>query len=181
MKVDRICVNRFIDFLEVIGQEVARPISYPEDQKQGDIDALVKPFAIEHMSFDAYEEARSLKVPFETVIGDLEKNFRGKLGFDLKIIFGVYDLKVGQGQDWKTIHSELRKWILNEAPTLTNGSHKITAPDIPFDFTAIKSSGSGDGAIFSRFNPEDSKLSNRLLNGLEINHEKIKKLGPYKV
>jgi hypothetical protein len=180
VKSDRKCICRFIYFLSVIGASVSARISWPEDETEGDIDAIAMPYAIEHMSFDAFRDGREQVVPLNVAIGDLGAKFRDRLGFNLSIKFGVYDLKKGQKQDWRGINNSFSEWISKDARQLPVGIHTLEIPGVPFAFSAQKNFDLSDGVFFGRLKPNCADLGKRLNNGLTIRHNKIKKLAPYK-
>ena len=84
-KPDRVCIRDFAAFLNAIGRPVDGVDSWPEDQAQGEIDAIIGHYAIQHTSVDALPRGREADDRFKKVIGDLEQDSTGKLGFPLLI------------------------------------------------------------------------------------------------
>jgi hypothetical protein len=61
---------------------------WPEDEAHGEIDGIVGPYAIQHTSIDSLPDGRFADQKFMAVIGDLERELAGKLGFHCRL-FGI--------------------------------------------------------------------------------------------
>jgi hypothetical protein len=178
-KPDRACIRDFAAFLRAIGRPVDGVDCWPEDEAHGEIDAIVGSYAIQHTSVDALPRGREASARFDKVIGDLEGEFAGKLGFPLLIAWDW--AAVQKGQQWGAIRDALRAWIASdEARNLPNGRHQITgAAGIPFRFDATKPARFGlDGVRFSRNDPKDTTFNERLHDQLAGRHKKLAAPGP---
>jgi hypothetical protein len=180
-KSDRACIRDFAAFLRAIGRPVDGVDCWPEDEAHGEIDAIVGSYAIQHTSVDALPRGREASARFDKVIGDLEGEFAGKLGFPLLIAWDW--AAVQKGQQWGAIRDALRAWIASdEARDLPNGRHQITgAAGIPFRFDATKPARFDlDGVRFSRNDPKDTTFNERLHDQLTGRHKKLAVLGGHR-
>jgi hypothetical protein len=179
-KSDRQCIRIFVDFLGKIGRPVTGVDEWPEDKKQGEIDAVARPYAIQHTSVDALLDARTRNVQFDQVISGLEASFRETLGYRLRICWPWSSIQ--KGQNWESINAALKKWIQFDAARLSDGCHHISAlPGVPFAFDVEKGGPiKTDGVIFSRYDPTDNTLATRLLDQLRGRHKKLAPLPRYR-
>lgn len=173
---DKKVIALFVKYLADQGNPGIEVDAWPDKERPSEIDAIAGPFAIEHTSVDTISNQRRDGAWFERVVKPLEDEFRCKLPFRLVLTFPYEGIQTGQ--DWARITTELRNWILDEAPKLPIGSHTIkNVPKIPFEFYAEKRSSSRTGLFFGRFAPNDGTLPDRLREQLD---RKVKKLSPYK-
>jgi hypothetical protein len=179
-KHDKACIRDLVSFLKAIGRPVASVDSWPDEDEHGEIDAIAGPYAIEHTSVDSLANGRLANARFGQVIGDLEEELKGKLGFPLAITWDWTAIQTGP--KWPAVCDALRVWIVNEAPGLADGRHHISsAADVPFAFDAIKGGPIRfDGVRFARYDPGDSTFSARLSDQLVGRHKKLAKLSGHK-
>jgi hypothetical protein len=179
-RADRVAIRNFAKFLEATGQPVAGVDEWPEDNKQGEIDAILGPFAVQHTSIDALPDGRRRDHQFQQVIGNIEKEFRGRLGFYLSIVLDWNAIMTGQ--DWKRVNQGLSAWISGDAATLPDGKLRIApAPDVPFAFDVVKGGPLRmDGVFFSRWDPGDRSLHERLCDQLIGRHDKFSVLAAHR-
>jgi hypothetical protein len=112
-------------FLQAIGRPgVAGVDRWPEDEAHGEIDGIVGPYAIQHTSIDSLPDGRFADQKFMPVIGDLERELAGKLGFPLQIVW--HWSAIQKGQKWSAVHSAIRDWVAKVSPTLPDGRHAMT-------------------------------------------------------
>ena len=122
---------------------------WPEDEADGEIDAIVGPYAIQHTSLDTLPDGRLADARYKQVVGDLESDLAGKLGFRLSIAWDW--AAVRKGQDWRAIRDSLRHWIVNEAGNLEDGRHRVTnAAGCRLDLTLGRADPSGSMESYSR-------------------------------
>lgn len=179
-KPDRTCIRDFAKFLQEIGQPVSGVDDWPEDRAQGEIDAILGPYALQHTSVDALPDKRRIDRPFDSVIAGVQDEFRGRLGFRLSITFDWNCIQ--KGQNWTEINQALREWISQEAPYLPDGRAEISSiPGIPFTFDVSKGCRlRSDGVYFARLASHDRSLSIRLHDQLVGRHNKLGVLGKYR-
>ena len=139
-----------------------------------DIDAIAGPFAIEHTSIDTIENQRRDGRWFADVVTPLELIFRERFPFRLRLVF-PHD-GIARGQDWQALQVALYNWLDGHAGTLADGFHSVEAPGVPFTFRAGKDSHGTPAVLFSRFEPDDTSLPDRLRTQLD---RKAAKLRPY--
>jgi hypothetical protein len=177
---DRVCIRDFAKFLEAIGKRVSGVDGWPEDRAQGEIDAIIGPYALQHTSVDTLPDGRRRGNWFRQVIGTLEDEFRGRLGFYLSIVFDWSCIQ--KGQNWGDTNQALRRWIVRDAVVLADGRHKISsAQGIPFAFHVSKGGPLKlDGVYFARWDPKDQTLSERLRDQLVGRHDKLTVLAKYR-
>ncbi len=147
-----------------------------ENRRTKDIDAIAGPFAIEHTSIDSVENQRRNNHQYLQVIGGLSEELSGLVDFNFSIIFEFDAIK--KGQDWSSIRTDLKKWILDNAATLPFGSYKLDLPTTipvgpPIRMHIIKNQRSRGG--FGRFDPEDDTLPRRVKQTLDRKAAKLEK------
>jgi hypothetical protein len=179
-KPDRPCILDLVSFWKAIGRPVASVDHWPDEHEHGEIDALAGPYAIEHTSVDSLPNGRRADDHFEQVIGDLEEELKGKLGFPLAITWDWVAIQTGQ--PWSSVGEALRAWITKNAPALGNGHHRMTnVIGVPFAFDAIKGGPiKFDGVRLARYDPRDSTFPTRLSDQLAGRHKKVTKLRRHK-
>jgi hypothetical protein len=171
---DRACIRDFAAFLNTVGRPVSGVDSWPEDEAHGEIDAIIGPYAVQHTSVDALPQGREADDRFKKVIGDLEQNLAGQLGFPLLISWD-WDA-IQKGQRWDETGNALGNWIVSDdARNLPDGRHQITGvPGIHFGFNVTKAQGLRfDGVRFARHDPRDSTFNTRLRDQLAGRHKKL--------
>ena len=174
---DTCVINLFVAHLRKNGYPNLQIDRCPdkENRVSPDIDAIAGPFAIEHTSIDTLPNQRRNTDWFMQVTDGLEEELSSQLPFRLNIILEYNAITTNQ--DWKAIKQALRKWIINESPKLGNGRHVFgNIPDIPFKLTVFKDIDMPPKLVFSRFDPNDNTLSNRLK---VLCDRKAKKLAKY--
>jgi len=174
MLSDKEVIRFFVQYLANHGNPGISVDTYPDEEKRqsAEIDAIAGPFAIEHTSIDTIPNQRRDAAYFVQVVKPLEDEFCCKLQFRLALTFPYEGIQIGQ--DWSKITAALRNWVLGIAPKLSIGSHKINdVLEVPFEFTANKRKSNRPGLFFSRFDPNDKTLPDRLREQLD---RKIKKL-----
>ena len=179
-KPDRECIREFASFLQAIGRPgVAGVDRWPEDEAHGEIDGIVGPYAIQHTSIDSLPDGRFADQKFMAVIGDLERELAGKLGFPLQIVW--HWSAIQKGQKWSAVHSAIRDWVAKVSPTLPDGRHAMTnVAGVPGSFDVEKGGPiKFDGVRFVRYDPCDTTLSARIRDQLTGRHDKLTVLGRY--
>lgn len=179
-RADKRPIREFARFLEAIGQPVTGVDRWPDDHAPGEIDAIVGPYAIQHTSIDSLPDGTSADIRFKDVVGELESELAGALGFPLLITWDWGAIQKGPKRS--TVNSALREWILKEAPKCADGHHRLTnVPGVPFAFDVRKGGPiKFDGVRFSRYEPNDDTLSVRLRDQLAGRHKKFAALDRYR-
>jgi hypothetical protein len=138
------------------------PIRWREDEADGEIDAVAEPYAIQHTSVDSLPVGRLADVRFKQVVGNLEQDLAGKLGFPLWITWDWGAIQ--KGQIWPAVCKTLYAWIANEAAHLSDGRHRVTnVSGVPFTFDVLNRGRiKFDGVRFARYDPGDTTLAARL-------------------
>ena len=174
---DKDVVKAFVKYLRDNGHPGLCIDRYPDEANRSspDIDAVAGPFAIEHTSIDTLPNQRRDSDWFMSVIGNLEAEIKPLLPYRLVITLEYEGVR--RGQDWSQIHEAIKTWIIDESHTLPDGKSVIeNVTGIPFRLSIIKSSDRPPGLIFSRFQPGDNTLSERIKQGFD---KKAKKLNNY--
>jgi hypothetical protein len=172
---DREFVNYFVDYLRENGYPGLQVDRYPEDDNDGDIDAIAGPFAIEHTSFDPLPNQRQDADWFMRAAGGLE-NELSKPPFQLNITLEYS--AVTKGQNWSSIREAIKDWIIKNSPELPCGRHVLDkVPGVPFRLYVTKERDRLSGIFFARRDaPKDDDLSDRIRQQFE---SKTKKLFKY--
>lgn len=158
---DKECVRTFVKFLRSNGYPRLKVHSWPDSKKNGDIDAIAGPFAIEHTSIDTIQDQRLKSDWFLKAINGLEAEFSHKLPYRLNITFH-YD-SIRKGQDWQGIRNALKSWIIYDSQAIPDGSHVFkNISGIPFEFRVSKRLSNNQGICFIRTEPTDTSLPKRL-------------------
>ncbi len=143
-----------------------------------EIDAIAGHLAIEHTSVDSIAKQRQINDWYLRVVKGLDQVIKNHVdcGLTIKLEF----LAIGRGMDWNGIRNDIRNWIVNDAPTLGNGNHKIDLPtSTPIEYPiAMHVWKEPEPHIvgFARFEPEDDTLPSRIRKLLD---KKAKKLRRY--
>lgn len=174
---DSCVIDRFVAYLRKNGYPNLQVDRRPDEENRvsPDIDAIAGPFAIEHTRIDTLPDQSRNNDWFDKVTGGLDKDPSIQFPFRLSIILEYNAITTNQ--DWKAMNQALKNWIINESPKLVNGHHVLgNVPGIPFKLTVFKDTGMPPRLLFSRFDPNDNTLSNRLK---VLCDRKAKKLGKY--
>jgi hypothetical protein len=174
-KSERSIIQVFVEYLDNQRYPGIRILDWPEDHNDNDIDAVADGLAIEHTSIDTLPDQRQRSAWFVKTVGSLEEEV-GQLAFRLSISFPFDAIK--RKQEWVKIRLELMEWILQSAPSLPDGHHRIKLTSMPFTLNINKSSSSKPGLFLSRFVPEDDHSLPRRVG--ESIQRKAKKLVQYK-
>lgn len=174
-KRERPIIQSFVEYLAGHGYPGIQVQDWPEDRNKNDIDAIANGLAIEHTSIDTLPNQRQKSAWFLKVVADLEAEFRNQPGFRLHITF-PYDA-IKRKQEWSKIKSELKNWILQTAPKLSDGHHRIQLAPLSCILNVNKSSSRKPGLFFARSVLEDDSLSERIGESIR---RKSKKLVRYK-
>jgi hypothetical protein len=171
---DREIVERFVAHLRDEGQVDLKIDSWPEDDHPGQsvVEAIAGNLAIEHTSVDTLPDQRRIGEQFMEAIGVLEHlPTTGRLSINIP-----YEL-VTIGADWEAYRLALAHWIINVAPTLSDGRYDIQLPNTPLTCTGTKESNRTARVVISRPIQNDETLPKRV--GQQI-ARKMKKLRRYK-
>ncbi len=170
---DREVVEKFVAYLRDNGHPGLKIIRYPEDENRNskDIDAIADHLAIEHTSVDTIPNQRQKSDWFMKAAAGLEAELP-KPPFRLRIAFSYDAIK--RGQDWATIREALKKWILHDAPLLSDGRYTIdNIQGVPFTLHVSKASDRMAGIFFARFAPDDKSLPERIRKQFDIKASKL--------
>lgn len=176
---DSCVIDRFVAHLRKNGYPNLQVDRRPDEENRvsPDIDAIAGPFAIEHTRIDTLPNQSRNNDWFDKVTGGLEKELSSQLPFGLSIILEYNAITTNQ--DWKAINQALKNWIIKESPKIVNGHHVFgNVADISFKLTVFKDIDVPQGLFFSRFDPDDNTLPNRLR---VLCDRKVKKLAKYQV
>ncbi len=167
---DRKVVDFFIDYLLGSGH----PRSYPEDENDGDIDAIAGEFAIEHTSIDPLPNQRRDADWFLKAMGTLE-NELPRPPFQLNISSDYSAIK--RPKTINKIRDAIKTWITDHSAKLPFGCHTLdNLPGVPFQLYVTKEQSRLPGIFFARRNAhEDDTLSERIRQQLENKAKKLEK------
>lgn len=171
-------IDAFVAHLRTNGYPTLQINNRPDkkNSKTPDIDAIARPFAIEHTSIDTVANQRRDSKRFLRVVDGLRNEFDNSVPCRLNITIPYEGVQTGQ--NWKEIKHAFRGWITNYAVNLSDGIHTIKkVPGIPFEFFVRKKTGSMPGIIFSRIAPTDNSLPDRIR---KLFMRKARKLRIYK-
>ena len=180
-KPDRACIQDFASFLRTTGRSAGGVDRWPEDEADGEIDAIIGSFAVQHTSVDSVSGGREADAQFKKVIRELEHDLAGTLGYALLITW--HWSAVRKGQNWDATHDALRYWIvLGEPRKLADGRHaNVEVPGVPFTLDIHKGGlDKFDGVRFARYDPRDGTLGKRLMDQLTGRHKKLPALARYR-
>ena len=157
---DKNAITKFVNHLRETGYPDIRIDRWPdrENRVTPEIDAIAGKFAIEHTSIDTLSNQRKSDDWFLRIIGDLESELANKLTFNLMVRF-EYEVFT-QKHNWKLLHEALKRFIVEDTPTLGSGYHKLDdVPGISFTIHLDKSIESPIfGLRFARFSPQELSL-----------------------
>jgi hypothetical protein len=169
-------IEAFVSYLRDHGYPSLEVERWPDEENRTspDIDAIAGPLAIEHTSIDTLPKQRRDAHWFMRVAGELEQELQTKPSFRLNVTL-AYDA-IPKGQDWDAIRASLRTWIANDTPALSDGRHILeNLPGIPFRVDVVKSSNRRPGVYFSRREPKDDTLHERIRESFERKAVKLSK------
>ena len=175
---DKLLIRDFVEYLRENGHPGLRVECWPDakNRTSRDIDALAGEFAIEHTSIDTVVNQRRDDAWFEQVVDGLRAEFEDRITYRLRIVLCWESIRVGQ--DWDAIRAAFRRWIAIDSLRLPDGKQKIKdAPGIPFPFFVEKDNHRPPGVFFSRREPKDSTLPDRIRERMV---DKVSKLAPYR-
>ncbi|MDD9991205.1 MAG: hypothetical protein OXP75_05365 [Rhodospirillales bacterium] len=148
-----------------------------ENRTEPEIDAIAGNFAIEHTSVDSVANQRQLSDWYLRVIEGLDQVIKDHVDCGLTITLEF--CAIGKGMDWKGIRDDIQYWIVNYAPSLANGTHKIDLPtSTPIECPIVMHVWKGLAPSivgFSRFEPVDDTLSSRIRKLLDRKAKKLRK------
>lgn len=169
-------IDAFVTYLSGHGHLNLRVNRRPDEENRdsSDIDAIAGSFAIEHTSIDTLPDQRRDSDWFMQVVGGLEQELSDKLQFRLHITIECN--AVTKGQNWRAIREMAKSWITNEAPRLADGRHILgDVSGVPFRLHIIKESDRLPRVVFSRFEPYDNTLPDRVRHQFDRKVQKLKK------
>jgi hypothetical protein len=173
---DKKIVDSFVAFMaatRVAGLKVERR---PDEEKNGDIDAIAGPFAIEHTSIDTVPDQRRDGAWLGTMLGDLES--KTVVSENMQVVFNPDAVR--PGQDWAAINAALKSYLEGPARGLPQNRYvPVRIDGVPFDVHIFKWQpvpSLPPRVTFGRFAPGDATLGQRLR---EQSDRKIEKLAPY--
>ena len=153
---DKNTITKFVNHLRKNGYPDLKIDRWPdrENRTTPEIDAIAGQFAIEHTSIDTLSNQRESDDWFLRIIGDLESELANKLTFNLMVRF-EYEVFT-QKHNWKLLHEALKRFIVEDTPTLGSGYHKLDdVPGISFTIHLDKSTESPVfGLRFARLSPQ---------------------------
>jgi hypothetical protein len=177
---DREVIDAFVAHLGDHNRPGLRVERRPDEENRDSsyIDAIAGPFAIEHTSIDTLPNQRRDSDWFIRAAGGLEQELGKSRPFRLKVTLN-YDA-VGKGQDWAVIRAALKRWVINEAHHLPDGTHVIgNLSNVPFQLHVEKSSRRSPGIFFARYVPNDDTLAHRVRQTFDRKAAKLAKyVGP---
>jgi hypothetical protein len=157
---DRGVITSFVAFLAANGRPGLRVDGWPEDEKDGEIDAVAGPFAIEHTSIDTLPDQRQLSAYLMQMIGDLETAVVTRQHL---LVYIHYDA-IQRGQDWPAIRRALKQWLETEGQRLGEKLTRVHIPGVPFPVDVWPKKWPGSPRVYiARYTPpEDKSLPARI-------------------
>jgi hypothetical protein len=170
---DREVTNYFVDYLRDNGYPGLQVDRYPEDENEGDIDAVAGEFAIEHTSIDPLPNQRRDADWFLKAMAGLESELP-KLPFQLNISLDY--LAIQRPKLINKIRDAIKTWTTDQSARLPFGHHTLDDV-VPFRLYVTKEQDSLPGIFFVRRNAtKDDTFSERIRRQFD---RKAKKLGKY--
>lgn len=172
---DRQVISEFVAYLAANGRPGLSVDRWPEDEKDGEIDAVAGDLAIEHTSIDTLPDQRRDSAWFARVVARLEEVTTSK---NLYVV--LENDAVRKGQEWDAISEALRRWLQNEGQHLAAGRHQVRIPGVPFPVHVYQWDAPPSFTprlLFGRYVPNDATLPQRLK---ELCDRKIRKLARHK-
>lgn len=169
-------IHRLVSFLRLAGfPEIddAQPID-GEAVGNGLPDACARPYIVEHTTIDGIQNLRSDNARFQSVVGGIEEDLKGKLGFCLRIAWEVGAIPTGHS--WSEVGTRLRSWILADARNLADGIHnQFEINGVPFPLRVAKNTMPRfNGVYFARIATADRDwLAQELPRHLEAKMRKV--------
>lgn len=171
---DRDIVDAFVAYLRDHGHPGLQVDRRPdeENRRSSDVDAMAGPFVIEHTSIDTLPNQRRDSAWFMQAVGGLEQELGGRLSYRVSI--GLESNAVAKEQDRTAIRMALKAWIRNSVPGMADGRHIVDGvPWVPFRLHVTNASDRRPRIVFSRFEPEDDTLSDRIRAQFDRKAEKL--------
>lgn len=171
-------ITAFVAHLAGLGNPGLLVNKWPDKNNRStpDIDAVAGNFAIEHTSTEVVGGMRKKNAWFMKAAGELESELNPSMRYRLRI--NIDYEAVDKGQKWNQVKTALRDWIVNEAPSLTEGFHTIQPIGVPFELRIQKATDEAPSLVFSRlYDPVNDTLETSI-GPLII--RKAGKLVPYK-
>ena len=170
---DREVIHSFVDYLRENGYPGLQVNRYPEDDTDGDIDAIAGPFAIEHTSIDPLPNQRREAHWFKNAMGGLE-NELPKPPFQLDMSSDYSAIQ--KPKLINKIRDAIKTWITEHSARLPFGRHILeNVPGIPFRLYVTKEQDI-PGIFFARRDaPKDDTLYERIRQQLDKRANKLKK------
>ena len=114
---DESVVKLFVDHLRQNGYPDLSIDSWPEklNRNTPDIEVIAGPFAIEHTRIDTVPNQSRDSARFIQELGDLETELKGKINFQLDVIFPYESIQTGQ--NWSEINDGIKDFILSKVPS----------------------------------------------------------------
>ena len=154
-------ITAFVTFMQKTCDPDLRVDRWPDEENDGDIDAIAANLAIEHTSIDTVPHQRRDSDWFMKAAGNLQQEIPIKPPFRLKITL-EYDA-VKKGQNWVEIRDAIKNWVTDEALHLKDGHHVLSdVPGVPFPLLVTKASDRRPAVIVGRAAPVDDTLPNRI-------------------
>lgn len=177
-KTDEICIEHFVSFLQALKHPGLQVSEWPEDTGlPNQIDAIARPYAIEHTSIDALPNQRKLEVAFRAITGNLHEATKGKLGFRLRIMLLGMAMEIGH--DWSSHGQAIERWINIESRKLADGIHRdFHITGVPYSVCIVKGGPiRTDGVTFGRWFEADPKFYMRIKGTID---KKLPKLARHR-
>jgi len=165
-------VEAFVAFRCANGRPGLKIDRRPEKERDGDIEAIAGPFAIEHTSIDTLPEQRRLNAYLAQLIADLETTVVTQVHLQLFLHFNA----VQTGQDWPAIRRALKTWLETVGQGLPEQlTRGVKIPDVPFLVDVWPKTWPGAPRVFvARYVPSnDDSLPARIK---DLCDRKVKKL-----
>jgi hypothetical protein len=172
---DRQVITSFVAFLAANGRPGLKVDRWPEDEKDGEIDAVAGDLAIEHTSIDTLPDQRRDGAWVSQFLAQLEEEITPPR--DLYVVFD--NDAVRRGQDWDATRDALRRWLQTDGQKLTGRRSRVQIPGVPFPVDIFQSDPAHlpPRVFFCRYAPSDATLPQRIK---ELCDRKIKKLARHK-
>jgi hypothetical protein len=174
---DREVITSFVAFLAANGWPGLGVDDWPEDHKDGEIDAVAGDLAIEHTSIDTLQHQRRDSDWLVRMIGNLEQEVPTPNCL-LFVIIGESEIR--RRKAWPALREALRHWLSGPGPAqLPDGMQQVPLATVPATIWMQKFSdqGVGTGLYFNRWSKGDPSLANRIRT---LGDQKIRKLGPWR-
>jgi hypothetical protein len=126
-------VDAFVAFLAARERPGLQVDGRPEEETDGEIDAVAGDLAVEHTSIDTLPNQRRDSEWHLQVFRPLETEF---LNLDVMLWVLLPHSALQKGQDWAAIRDAFRGWLKGPTPRqLAVGEHPLKVPRVPFPVT----------------------------------------------